>query len=207
MLDCLKKRLEGVEGKWVDELPGVLGAYRTTKRRSTGETPFSLAYGTEAIIPSHITVPSMSIEVGSLDQNCKQMRVNLDLLEEEREKAIVRVATYKQQLTSHYNKKAKIRQFQPGNLVLRKSFITALRQGSKKMKPNWEGPYVISRSGGSGSYTLDTLEGKEIPDNGMPTTFGDTIHEAFRLPARLLASDEPPVLPLKTNCFRCYLCY
>ncbi|CAL2259684.1 unnamed protein product [Prunus armeniaca] len=163
VLNCLKKRLEGVEGKWVDELPGVLWAYRTTKRRSTGETPFSLAYGTEAIIPPHITVPSMSIKVGSLDQNCKQMKVNLDLLEEEREKAIVRVAAYQQQLTSYYNRRAKIREFQPGDLVLRKIFITTPRQGSKKMKPNWEGPYVISRSGGRGSYTLDTLEGKEIP--------------------------------------------
>ncbi|CAL9007762.1 unnamed protein product, partial [Prunus brigantina] len=46
VLDCLKKRLEGAEGKWVDELPGILWAYRTTKRRSTEETPFSLAYGT-----------------------------------------------------------------------------------------------------------------------------------------------------------------
>ncbi|KAI5330163.1 hypothetical protein L3X38_029561 [Prunus dulcis] len=99
VLDCLKKRLKGAEGKWVDELPRVLWAYCTTKRRTTGKTLFSLAYGTEAIIPSHITVPSMSIEVGSLEQNCRQMRINLDLLEEEREKAIVRVAAYQQQLT------------------------------------------------------------------------------------------------------------
>ncbi|CAL9009863.1 unnamed protein product, partial [Prunus brigantina] len=113
-----------------------------TKRRSTGETPFSLAYGTKAIIPPHITVPSISIEVGSLDQNFE---------------------TYQQQLTSYYNRKAKIRQFRPGDLVLRKTFITTPRQWSTKMKPNWEGPYVISRSGGRGSYTLDTLEGKEIP--------------------------------------------
>ncbi|KAI5323629.1 hypothetical protein L3X38_032701 [Prunus dulcis] len=35
--DCLNKRLEGAEGKWVDELPRVLWAYRITKRRSTGE--------------------------------------------------------------------------------------------------------------------------------------------------------------------------
>ncbi|CAL2257058.1 unnamed protein product [Prunus armeniaca] len=69
ILDCLKKRLEGTEGKWVDKLPGVLWAYRNTKRRSTGETPFSLAYGTKAIIPPHITVPSVSLKVGSVDQN------------------------------------------------------------------------------------------------------------------------------------------
>ncbi|CAL2254387.1 unnamed protein product [Prunus armeniaca] len=143
ILDCLKKRLEGAEGKWVDELPGVLWAYRTTKRRSTGETKFSLAYGTEAIIPPHIIVPSIGIE-----QNSEQMRLNLDLLEGEREKAIVRVASYQQQLKSYYDKRAKIRQFQPDDLVLRKAFITAQRQGSKKMKSNWEGPYVINRSRG-----------------------------------------------------------
>ncbi|CAL8173710.1 unnamed protein product [Prunus armeniaca] len=42
-----------------------------TKMRLTGETPFSLAYGIEAIIPPYITVTSMSIEMGSLVQNCK----------------------------------------------------------------------------------------------------------------------------------------
>ncbi|CAL9024563.1 unnamed protein product [Prunus brigantina] len=60
------KRLEGTEGKWVDELHGLLQAYQTTKRRSIGETLFSLAYETVAIIHPHITVPSMSIEVGSI---------------------------------------------------------------------------------------------------------------------------------------------
>ncbi|CAL2229324.1 unnamed protein product [Prunus armeniaca] len=66
-MDCLKKRLEGTEGKWVDELPGVLWAYCTTKQRSIGEIPFSLTYGTEAIIPPHIIVPSISLELGSVD--------------------------------------------------------------------------------------------------------------------------------------------
>ncbi|XP_034219224.1 uncharacterized protein LOC117630638 [Prunus dulcis] len=129
ILDCLKKRLEGAEGKWVDELPGVLWAYRTTKRRSTSETPFSLAYGTEAIIPPHITVPSISLEVGSVDQNSEQMRLNLNLLEGEREKTIIRVASYQQQLKSYHDKRAKIRRFQPDDLLLRKAFITAPRQG------------------------------------------------------------------------------
>ncbi|KAI5354381.1 hypothetical protein L3X38_007276 [Prunus dulcis] len=116
ILDCLKTRLEGAEGKWVDELSGVLWAYRTTKRRSTGETSFSFTFGTKAIIPPHITVPSISLEVGSVDQNSEQMRLNLDLLEGEREKTIIRVASYQQQLKSYHDKRAKIRRFQPGNL-------------------------------------------------------------------------------------------
>ncbi|KAI5332918.1 hypothetical protein L3X38_023047 [Prunus dulcis] len=81
----------------------------------------------------------------------------------EREKATVRVASYQQRLKSYFDKRTKIRQFQLGDLVLRKAFITAQRQGSKKMKPNWVGPYVISRSGAKRSYTFDTMEGKEIP--------------------------------------------
>ncbi|KAL2240234.1 UNVERIFIED_CONTAM: Retrovirus-related Pol polyprotein from transposon [Sesamum indicum] len=54
LLQYLKTRLEGVKGAWVEELPGVLWAYRTTPRTATGETPFCLVYGSEAIIPAEI---------------------------------------------------------------------------------------------------------------------------------------------------------
>ena len=47
----LKKRLDDAKGKWVEELPHVLWMYRTTPRRSTGETPFSMTYGAEVVIP------------------------------------------------------------------------------------------------------------------------------------------------------------
>ncbi|KAI5335630.1 hypothetical protein L3X38_025763 [Prunus dulcis] len=81
------------------------------------------------------------IEVGSVDHNFEQKKLNPDLLERERERAIVRVASYQQRLKSYYDK---VRQFQPGNLVLEKTFITVQSKGSKKMKPNWECPYVFS---------------------------------------------------------------
>ncbi|KAL0312868.1 UNVERIFIED_CONTAM: Gag-Pol polyprotein [Sesamum radiatum] len=54
ILQHLKTRLGGAKGSWVEKLPGVLWAYRTTRRSSTGETPFCLVYGTEAIIPAEI---------------------------------------------------------------------------------------------------------------------------------------------------------
>ena len=50
ILDGLKKKLDEAKGKWVDKLPHVLWSYRTTPRRSTGETPFSMTYEVEAII-------------------------------------------------------------------------------------------------------------------------------------------------------------
>ncbi|KAM2801730.1 hypothetical protein PS2_045127 [Malus domestica] len=162
ILDCLKKSLTDKKGKWPDELPGCLWAYRTTKRRATGETPFSLAFGSEAIIPPNIIVPSINTLLPSIEQNSRERATDLDLAEEKREQTITRIAAYQQQLLSSYNKRAKIRQFQPGDLVLRKAFITARREGSKKMDPIWEGPYKISRVGGKGSYTLATMNDKEI---------------------------------------------
>ena len=59
ILDGLKKRLDEVKGKWVDELPHVLWSYRTTSRRSTGETPFSMTYGVEEVIPVEMEFPTM----------------------------------------------------------------------------------------------------------------------------------------------------
>lgn len=48
--ESLKGRLKDSNGKWVQELSSVLWAFRTTICQSTGETPFSLTYGIEAII-------------------------------------------------------------------------------------------------------------------------------------------------------------
>ena len=58
----LKQRLEQAKGRWVKELPGVLWSYRTTTRTSTGETPFSLAYGVEVVISAEIRIPTSRYE-------------------------------------------------------------------------------------------------------------------------------------------------
>ena len=61
-MNGLKKRLDGAKGKWAKELPNVLWAYRTTPRRSTGETSFSLTYGAEAVIPVEVNLCSAWVE-------------------------------------------------------------------------------------------------------------------------------------------------
>ena len=54
LLKIIKTQLDGAKGVWLDELPSVLWAYKTTVRTPIGETPFKLAYGSEAIIPIEI---------------------------------------------------------------------------------------------------------------------------------------------------------
>ena len=90
----LKTKLEKMKGAWVEELPNVLWAYRTTPRTTTGETPFSLAYGCEVVLPIEMKVNSFRIQAYEDQVNHAAMAKSLDMLEERREKAQMRVAIY-----------------------------------------------------------------------------------------------------------------
>ena len=54
----LKKQLEGAKGKWADELPYFLWSDRTTPKNATGQSPFAMVYGCEAVIPAEILIPT-----------------------------------------------------------------------------------------------------------------------------------------------------
>lgn len=58
LMQGLKTKLGAAWGDWVEELPGILWAYRTTTRFPIGETPFSLVYGAEAVILAEVVVES-----------------------------------------------------------------------------------------------------------------------------------------------------
>ena len=102
-MNGLKKRLDGTKGKWAEELPSVLWAYRTMPRRSTGETLFSLTYGAEAVIPAEVNLCSARVEGFNPVRNEGMMVECLDPLEEYREAATIRLAEYQQELARRYN--------------------------------------------------------------------------------------------------------
>ena len=60
LLRLIKSRLVGAKGAWLEDLPNVLWAYRTTTR--TPMTPFNLTYGTEAVIPVEVGLTSLRRE-------------------------------------------------------------------------------------------------------------------------------------------------
>ena len=76
----------------------LLWTYRTTPHRSTGETPFSLTYGAEAVIPLETGFPTTRTSSFNLKNNDEQLTRNLDLIEERREDVMVRLAYYQQKL-------------------------------------------------------------------------------------------------------------
>ena len=90
----LKKRLDDAKVKWVEELPHVLWTYRITPRRSIGETPFSMTYGIEAVIPLETRFPMLKTSLFAPDRNDNLLEKSLDLVEGRRENARVQLAYY-----------------------------------------------------------------------------------------------------------------
>ena len=88
---------------------------------------------------------------------------DLDTADALHEVAVVRIASYHNRLASLYNRRVKLCMFQSGDLVLRKVFENTANPSTKKFKPNWERPFIVTRSGESGLYALDKLNGTHIP--------------------------------------------
>jgi len=63
ILGQLKKRLGSAEGLWAEKLPEILWAYRCTPQTSTGETPFNLTYGTDAMLPIEVNEPTLRRQI------------------------------------------------------------------------------------------------------------------------------------------------
>ncbi|MES7295854.1 hypothetical protein U6M95_12480 [Cutibacterium acnes] len=85
----IKKRLESKKGVWADELDGVLWSHRTTPRSATGATPFSLAFGVEAMVPAEANIYTLrrSLMPHHTEINEKMLIQALDTLEEERDRS------------------------------------------------------------------------------------------------------------------------
>ncbi|KAK3009095.1 hypothetical protein RJ639_015070 [Escallonia herrerae] len=163
ILQGLKKKLDEAKGAWVDELPKVLWAYRTTPHSVTGETPFLLCYGTEAMLPVEIGVPTIRVLHFHEVNNEAGLRANLDLLDETRTQAYERSVVIKQRVARYYNQRVRSKQFQKGDLVLRKLEVSDPKAATEKLSSNWEGPYRVIKVLKPGTYALGTLSWEPIP--------------------------------------------
>ncbi|GJY25608.1 reverse transcriptase domain-containing protein [Tanacetum coccineum] len=135
----LKARLGRERVRWVNELPNILWAHQTMLKASNGETPFSLTYGSEAVIPAEI---------------------------EKRETAAIREVKYKKNVEQYYNKRVWPMSFKVGDFVYRRNEASRV-ENQGKLGPNWEGPYRVIEAYNNGSYKLCNMNDREIPRTWM----------------------------------------
>ncbi|GFY88915.1 hypothetical protein Acr_06g0008550 [Actinidia rufa] len=131
-------------------------------RIPTGQTPYSMVFGTESVIPVEIGMPSFRTSNFDKESNEAELRLNLNLLEERREKAKLCQAAYKCQVAKYYNQRVKHRSFLPGDLVLRRVTLSTKEPNARKLGPTWEGPYKVIKVSRPGTYWLEDPNGKTL---------------------------------------------
>ncbi|XP_074342780.1 uncharacterized protein LOC141680456 [Apium graveolens] len=136
---------------------------KASPRTSTGETPFKLVYGTEAMISIEVGSPSHRAINFEEEANKEGLRKNMELIDEVRDQAVERMEKYKEKTREHFSKEARVKNFQVGDLVLRDNEASdPINTG--KLMPKWEGPYKIKEVLRLGTYKLLNMDGSEVPN-------------------------------------------
>ena len=120
MLKIIKTRIERAKGIWLEELPSVLWAYRTTTITPIRETPFWLTYGSEAVILAEVGLTSYRVHNHKESKNDEAIRLQLDLVDDIKATIEQRLAWYHDHMAKHYNSRVRHRDFWVGDLILRK---------------------------------------------------------------------------------------
>lgn len=117
----LKKTVHRHRRNWHDRLFEALWAYRVTVRTPTQATPYSLVFGSEAVLPLEVELPSLWVAIQDEITRDEQIRLRfqeLDTLEEGRLNALQDLELYRKNMVRAYDKLFKPRVFRKGDLVL-----------------------------------------------------------------------------------------
>lgn len=140
---------------WASELDGVLWSYRTTPRRPSGQSPFSLAYRLEAMAASESGTPTLGryMMTDDLGLNDQLLRYHNDFTEELRDQVLVWIQNYQNAASKYYN--------QNENAALTWT-ISSFAKSSVTLRARWEGPYMISKVVYPRVYQLMTIKLEEV---------------------------------------------
>nr|GEW35228.1 reverse transcriptase domain-containing protein [Tanacetum cinerariifolium] len=158
----IKARLDKERKDLIEEISHVLWAYRTMIKFSNGDTLFSLTYGTEAVIPTEIGMPTLRTTEIDMVQNDEALELNLGLLEEKREQAEICEARSNEKMEKYYNSKVRNTNLKQKDLMYWNNDASHAKD-SEKLSPKWEGPYEVTKSLGKGAYKLKDRNGKLLP--------------------------------------------
>ncbi|XP_075649629.1 uncharacterized protein LOC142620082 [Castanea sativa] len=123
---------------------------------------FSLTYGAEAVIPVEVNLCSARVAGFASNENEELMAKELNLLEEHRDVATIRLAEYQQKLARRCNRAVRRREFAAGDLVLRKVVGNTRETSAGKLASTWEGPYRVTAIAEAVAYYLEDLEEKPL---------------------------------------------
>jgi hypothetical protein len=129
VLDALKKQLHDAAnskgGKWIKELPNALWGLRTQPSKPTGQSPYFLVYGSEAILPADVMWDSPAVEQYDEGVSKDSRRVDIDELKEARCAALVQSARYLEGIRRYHDRTSRNT---PSTLVILSSIASRTRK-------------------------------------------------------------------------------
>jgi transposase InsO family protein len=152
-------KLKACGKKWLDNLQSILWSIRITATKPTGETPFFLVYGAEAVLPTDVKFRSPRVLVFNEIHQEDLIKDHLLHLEEARCQAALHATRYQQGLCHYHSRHVRARALEVGDLVLRRILS---REGLHKLSPMWEGPFKVTHIARPGSARLETTEGVSV---------------------------------------------
>ena len=127
-------------------------------------TPYSLVYGSEAVLPIEVEIQSLRVlvETKVLEEDwVKQRYEQLALIDKKKARAQYHAQGYQKRISSAFNKKVRPRNLKVGDLVLK-----VLRDETfdlrGRMKLRWSGPFIIKKIMSRGSTRITDLDGEEM---------------------------------------------
>ena len=119
-----------------------------------------MVYGAEAVLPCNIIHDSPRVRMYEEREAELDRQDNLDALEEERDVAKAHSAFYQQQARRYQSREVRAKTYNVGQLVLR------LPDKKKdKLKPKWEGPFIIDQVLTGGAYRLRNASDNRLEPN------------------------------------------
>jgi transposase InsO family protein len=137
----LNAKLEACGKKWLDNLQSILWSIRTTTTKPTGETPFFLVYGAEAVLPTDVKFGLPRVLAFNEIRQEDLIKDRLLQLEEARCQAALRATRYQQGLHRYHSRHVWARTLEVSDLVLRRILS---REGLHKLSPMWEVPFKVT---------------------------------------------------------------
>nr|GEV29668.1 reverse transcriptase domain-containing protein [Tanacetum cinerariifolium] len=130
---------------WIEELPHVQWAHRTMIKSNNGDTPFSLTYITEAVIPAKIGMLTMRTAKVDMVQNDEALKSTLIFWKKEESKQLFAKQRARQKWKNIITPKfaTKASNLGSGDLVCRSNEASHAKE-SEKLSPKWEGPYEVT---------------------------------------------------------------
>ncbi|XP_020680657.1 uncharacterized protein LOC110098239 [Dendrobium catenatum] len=158
LIQIIKKTLNDNKCQWDESLVEALWAYWTTFGTLTQSTLFALVYGSEAVLPLEVQIPSLIIAIQNqitTQQNSQLHLEELEGLEGRRLQAQQNLELYKARMIQAHDKLMRPRTFQVDDLVLvlRRPILVHRKIGGK-FEPTWEGPFIVKTVYEGGSYQL-----------------------------------------------------